>query len=69
MKIAVYFSSFHLADASAAEAAQVHEMLRYEGATVSINVTSQLAQRPSRPGMRVNPSGAYCQMLVGHVVP
>ena len=59
--MSVYFSSLRLAAASAAEAVQADEMFRYEDNTVSVTVTSQVAQRPSRHGMRVNLSGRFFQ--------
>jgi len=42
---------------STAEAAQADDMLRLDGATVSVTMTSQVAQRPPRHGIRVRPSG------------
>ena len=56
-EISAYLSSFLLAAASAAESAQEDVTLRYEAATVSVTVTSQVAQRPSFHGMSVRPSG------------
>jgi len=63
-------SSFLLAAASAAEPAQADVALRYEAATVSVTVTSQLAQRPSFHGVSVRPSGRLPSALIrGLVVP
>jgi len=45
------------AAASAAEPAQADVALRYEAATVSVTVTSHVAQRPSFHGVSVRPSG------------
>ena len=53
----MYLASFRLVAASAAEAAIEEEMRKYEGATVSVTVTSQMAHRPPRQGIRVRPSG------------
>jgi len=52
-----YLSSFLLAAASAAEPAQADVAFRYEAATLSVTVTSQVAQRPSFHGVSVRPSG------------
>jgi len=56
-RILAYLSSFLLAAASAAEPAQADVALRYEAATVSVMVTSQVVQRPSFHGESVRPSG------------
>jgi len=54
-----YFSSLRMAAASAAEPAHDALLLKYKAATVSVTVTSQVAQRPSCHGMSVNPSGHF----------
>ena len=56
-EISAYLSSFLVAAASAAEPAQADVAFRYEAATVSVTVTSQVAQRPSFHGVSVRPSG------------
>jgi len=50
-EISAYLHSSLLAAASAAEPAQADVALRYEAATVSVTVTSQVAQRPSFHGV------------------
>jgi len=56
-EISAYLSSFLSAAASATEPAQADVALRYEAVTVSVTVTSQMAQRPSFHGVSVRPSG------------
>jgi len=51
-----YFS-FLLAADSAAEPGLADVALRYEAATVSVTVTSQVAQRPSFHSLSARPSG------------
>jgi hypothetical protein len=51
IEISEYFSSFLLDAASAAEPAQADVTFRYEAATISVTVTSQVAQRPSFLGV------------------
>jgi len=58
-EISAYLSSSLLATVSAAEPAQADVALRCEAATVSVTVTSQVAQRPSFHGVSVRPSGRY----------
>jgi len=52
-----------LAAASAAEAARADDMPRQERTAVSVTVTYQVAQRPSRHGMRVRPIGRLLSYL------
>ena len=54
-----YFAAFRVAAASAAEPAQEDVAVKYEAATVLVTVTSQVAQRSSRHGISVRPSGRY----------
>jgi len=49
----MYLSSLRVAAASAADAARTDDMARYEAATVFVTVTSQVALRPSRQGIKV----------------
>ena len=52
-----------MAAASAAAPAQEDVRLKYEVATVSVTVTSQVAQRPFGHGMSVRPSGRFPSVL------
>ena len=63
VEISEYFISFRVAAASAAEPAQEDVRLRYKIATVSVTVTSQVAQRPFCYGMSVRPSGRFPSVL------
>ena len=62
--MSAYLLSLRWAAASAADAALVDEMATYDGATVSVTVTSHVALRPSRHGMSVRPSGRLPSDLV-----
>ena len=64
LEISAYFSSFLKAAASTAEAAFADVRVTYEAATVSVTVTSQVAQRPSRHGTMVMPSGRFPSVRV-----
>jgi len=56
--VGVFFLfNLRVAAASAAEPAHDALLFKYEAATVSVTVTSQVAQRPSCHGMSVSPSG------------
>ena len=59
LDISKYFSCFRAAAASAAEPAQDDVMFNYVAPTVSVTVTSQVAQRPSLHGLNVRLSGRY----------
>jgi len=62
--ISEYFSSFLDAAASAADSAREAVLFRYEAATVSLIVTSQVAQRPSRHGICERPPGSLPSALI-----
>ena len=64
LAISEYFSSFSVAAAaSAAEPAQEDVRLKYDAATVSVNVTSHVAQRSSCHSMSVRPSSRFPSVL------
>jgi hypothetical protein len=63
------FLYFREATASAAESAQEAVLFQYEAASVSVTVTSQVAQRPSCHGVNVRPSGRFRPLRGGLEVP
>ena len=60
----MYLASLRRAAASAAEPAKDDVVAMYERAVVSVTVTSHVAHRPSRQGIRVKPSGRLPSDLV-----
>ena len=67
-EISAYLVSLRCAADSAAEAAVADDVDRYEAATVWDAVTSQVALRPSRHGIRVSPSGRFRRASQGREV-
>ena len=63
-EISSYLSILRRAAASVTDPAQVDGIDKYDAATVSVTVTSQVALRLSRQGIEVKPSGRVPSDLI-----